>query len=177
VKKIVIKYGFISGLILVAMVYTMMAMMGDSNDFEKGEVIGYLFMIGGFSMIFLGIREYRDRISGGAITFTMGFRVGILITLVASLCYVAGWMSYFHFIDGTFIEKYSSYYIGKINTSGKSPAEIEKEITAFNTNMENYKNPFVMALYTFGEVFPMGLVITILCAFLMRRKINADTVT
>ncbi len=169
-KKVILKYGLISGSILVAMIYTMMAMMGDTSDFEKGEIFGYLFSIAAFSMIFLGIREYRDKISGGVITFNKGFRVGILITLIASTCYVTGWMIYFNFIDNSFIVKYSTYYIGKIQSSGKPPGEIENEIAAFEENMENYKHPAIMAMYTLLEVFPIGLVVTILCSFLMRRK-------
>ena len=176
-KQIVRKYGFISGLILVIMVFTMMAMMGDSNDLEKGESVGYLFMIVAFSMIFFGIRQYRDKILTGSITFSIAFRVGILISLIASVCYVIGWMFYFHYIDNSFFEKYTSFYIEKINASGKPAAEIEKEVALFKTSMENYKDPFVMALDSFRKVFPMGLMITIICALLMRRKSYTDPVT
>jgi Protein of unknown function (DUF4199) len=168
-KKIVLKYGLIAGIILAGMIFTMMAVMGDTADFEKGESFGYLFMVGAFSMIFLGIREYRDKISDGTINFNHGFRVGILITLIASACYVAGWMIYFNFIDHSFVEKYTIYFTEKIKSSGKTPDEIEKEIRSFKTNMVNYKNPFVMAMYTLLEVFPIGLIITILCSFLMSR--------
>lgn len=169
-SKIVLKYGLIAGIILVAMIYTMMAMMGDGNDFEKGEIYGYAFSIAAFSMIFFGIRSYRDKISGGFINFNMGFRVGILITLIASVFYTIGWMIYFNFIDNSFVEKYSAYYIEKLNASGKPALEIETEITKFKENMVNYQNPAVMIMYTFLEVFPIGLVITVLCAFLMRRS-------
>lgn len=173
-KNVVIKYGLIAGIILVLMIATMMAMMGDSNDFEKGELFGYLFSIAAYAMIFLGIREYRDKHSGGSITFNQGFRTGILITLIASLFYVAGWMLYFNFIDDTFIEKYTSYFLEKLNASGKTPAEIENEKVSFLKNMENYKNPLVMAMYTMLEIFPIGLVVTILCSFLMRRARNQE---
>lgn len=178
-KNIVIKYGFISGAILVGMVCTMMVMMSDTTHFEKGESFGYLFMIGAFSMIFFGIREYRDKITGGLISFNKAFRVGILIALIASVLYVTGWMIYFNFIDTTFVEKYTTYFTEKIQASDKPQTEIDKEISAFKINMANYKNPFVMIMYTFLEVFPIGLIITVLCAMLMRKRsaqvpLNAD---
>jgi len=175
-KQIVLKFGLISGLILVAMTYTMMAMLGDGNDFEKGETYGYLFSIFAYSMIFFGIRSYRDKISGGFINFNMGFRVGILITLIAAALYTIGWMIYFNFIDDSFIEKYSFYYIDKVSASGKPAEEIKAELRKFKANMADYRNPWVMAMYTFLEVFPIGLVVTILCAFLMRKtKSNKDS--
>jgi hypothetical protein len=169
-NKIVLKYGLISGLILVAMVATIMTIAGDSIDFERGEIYGYIFIIAAFSMIFLAIREYRDKLSGGIINFNKGFRIGILITLIASVFYMIAWMVYFNFIDDSFIEKYTAYYIEKVKTSGKPQVEIEKEISAFNRDMANYNNPFVMALFAFLEVFPVGLIISVLCAFLMRRN-------
>jgi len=84
-------------------------------------------------------------------------------------------MIYFNFIDNTFIERYSVYYIEKVKAGGMSDDQITHEIKAFNENMANYKNPAVMAFYTFLEVFPIGLVVSILCAMLMKRK-PADSV-
>ena len=170
-KNIVIKYGLIAGAILITMIITMMMVMGSSADFEKGESFGYIFIIGSFMTVFLGIREYRDKISGGLINFNSVFRVGILITLMASVIYAAGWMIYFHFFDNSFIEKYTEYYTHKIQSSGKTTEEIAADIASFKSMMENYENPLMMALYTFLEVFPIGLIITILCSLLMRRKV------
>lgn len=176
-RPIVLKYGFISGIIFIAMIFTMMALVGNSTDFEKGEKYGYLFMIPAYSMIFLGIRNYRDKKSGGAINFNQGFRVGILITWIASLCYAAGWLIYFNFIDHSFVERYTVYYSDKLSHSAKTAEEIAKEIAAFKESMHNYKNPFIMAMYTLLEVFPVGLIISILCAMLMRRKPAVKPVT
>lgn len=169
-NNIVLKYGLISGAILVAMVCTMMLMIGDSNNFERGELMGYAFFIAAFSMVFFGIREYRDKKQGGIINFNMAFRIGILITFMASVIYAIGWMLYFKFIDDSFIERYTSYMSEKIHAAGKSPAETEKELTAFKASIENYRNPLVMIMNTFLEVFPIGLIITVLCAMIMKRR-------
>ncbi len=173
-RNIVLKYGVISGLILVAMIYTMMGLVGDTSDFDKWEWIGFISMAGAFSMIFFAIRDYRDKIAGGIINFNYGFRIGILVTIVASFLYVIGWMIYFNFIDDSFIVRYTEFYERQLNASGKAVADITKEMEAFKKNMADYDNPWVMAMSTFLEVFPIGLVITILCAFLMKR--NAEQV-
>ncbi|MDQ3049913.1 MAG: DUF4199 domain-containing protein [Bacteroidota bacterium] len=171
--KIVLKYGLIAGAILVGMLCTMMWLFKDSSDFESGESFGYLFIIGAFSMIFLGIREYRDKFSGGKINFNTGFRIGLLITLISSACYVIGWMLYFHFIDDSFVEHYTAFYTEKLKASGGDPLKTEKEITDFHSQMTAYRKPHVMAIQTFLEVFPIGLIITVLCALLMRREKNS----
>lgn len=169
-KKIILVYGMAAGLILVAMIYVMMALVGNTCDFDKWESVGFISMALAFSMLFFAIRKYRDKIAGGTITFNQGFRIGLPITIIASALYVIGWMIYFNYIDHTFIERYTVFFERKLNESGKTPAEIKSELSAFKANMANYNNPWVMSLSTFLEVFPIGLVITILCAFLMRRK-------
>ena len=63
----------------------------DRIGFDKGEIIGYTTMVLAFLMVFFGIRSYRDTVLDGTIGFGRAFQVGILITLIASVCYVATW--------------------------------------------------------------------------------------
>jgi hypothetical protein len=167
---IAFKYGLIAGLILTGMVVTMMLMIGETSNFERGESVRYLFIVSAFSMIYLGIRQYRDKKLGGTISFNIAFRTGLLITIIASTCYAIAWLVYFNFIDESFTERYTTFMIDKIKTGDKTPEEIENEIKLFTVNMADYKKPGVMGLYTFLEIFPIGLVISILCGMLMKRK-------
>ncbi len=176
-SKIVIVYGLIAGAILAGMVFLMMAIVGNTSEFERGESLGYISMAVAFSMIFFGIRSHRDKNLNGIITFNLAFRIGILITLIASVCYVIAWLIYFNFIDNTFIERYSEFFTKKLQSSGRSSEEITMELNAFHENMENYKNPGVMAVFTLLEVFPMGLIITILCSMLMKKAAPAPQIT
>ena len=169
-KFIVLKFGFIAGLILAIMVFVMSAIVGDSTDFEKGESLGYIFTVSAFFTIYLGIRSLRDNYSKGIISFNKAFRTGLLITLIGCVFYTAAWMININFIDNSFVERYTEYYINKVQSSGKSQEEIEKEIQLPKQSMSGYNNPFEMAIYTFLEIFPVGLIISILCSFLMRRS-------
>jgi len=175
-SKIIIVYGLIAGAILAGMIFLMMAIVGDSSDFERGESVGYISMAMAFSMIFFGIRSHRDKNLQGVISFNLAFRIGILITLIASICYILAWLTYFNFVDSTFIERYSEFFTNKLQSSGKPQEEITKELKAFHENMENYKSPGVMAVFTVLEVFPMGLIITILCSMLMKKAAPAPPV-
>lgn len=172
-RKIVIVYGLIAGAILAGMVFLMIVIVGDSEDFERGQSLGYISRALGFSMIFFGIRSHRDKNLQGVISFNLAFRIGILITLIASVCYALAWLINLNYIDTNFIERYTEFFTQKLQSSGRPQEEITKELKAFHENMENYKNPGVMALFTLLEVFPMGLIITLLCSMLMKKAAPA----
>ena len=78
-KKIVLKFGLISGGIFVAMMVTTMPFL-DQIGFEYGEFIGYTMLLVAFLFVFVGIRSYRENVGNGYITFGRAFKVGILIT-------------------------------------------------------------------------------------------------
>jgi hypothetical protein len=98
--------------------------------------------------------------------------VGILITLVASVIYAAGWMIYFNLSEDAqqFPEKYLAYMAEKMQESGKPQAEIDAEIAGYKEHMPAYKNPVVMFGVTLMEIFPVGLLITLFSAFILKRR-------
>lgn len=170
--KIIIKYGLIAGLILSGMAVVGFLMEGGNGKFDSGQSIGYIFQIAAFLMIFLGIREHRDKLLGGSINFTMAFRTGLLIVIIGSLMYTLTWMIYIHFVDTGFTDRYTEFMVDQIKNQITDPAEAEKNIEAFRKNMTEFKHPATRSMYTFLEVFPPGLLITILCALLMRRSVS-----
>ena len=87
-RKIVLTFGLIAGGILSLMMLLTIPFM-DQIGFERGEVIGYTTMVLAFLMIFFGVKSYRDNVAGGTVSFGRAFLVGLLITAVASVCYVA----------------------------------------------------------------------------------------
>ena len=58
----------------------------------------------------------------------------------------------------------------ELKKSGVSAAEIAAKEAEFRSNMELYKNPFFMIAITFLEIFPVGLVIDLISAFLLRNN-------
>ena len=109
---------------MAAMMFATLPFM-DKIGFDKGEIVGYTTMILAFMLVFFGIRSYRENVSDGHITFGRAFAVGILITLVACLCYVVAWeVIYFKFMPD-FADKYTSYVIQKTRASGASQQVID----------------------------------------------------
>ena len=173
-RKTIIKFGLISGAISsVLMVCTVP--LNHRPEFEKyGLLIGYTGMVLSFLLVFFGIRSYRDNVNGGQISFGKAFTVGIAITVISCLCYVVTWeIVYFNFMHD-FMDKYTAHRIEKIKASGASPEAIQAQIQQAERLKVLYENPLFNSLMTFIEPLPVGLVMTLLSAAILRRKPQSD---
>lgn len=167
-KKLVLTFGLISGLIVSILMFGSMALKQYQSDFKLAEVIGYLSMIVSLSLIFPAIKSYRDNYQQGTIKFGKAFEIGLYITLIASAVYITGWMIYSH-SNPEIMTEYFQHSINKVKTSGASAAEVQAKIKEIKQYQEMYKNPLIKIGFTFLEIFPVGLLITILCAAILKR--------
>jgi hypothetical protein len=168
-KKTVLTFGLISGAISAA---TMLASIpfADKIGWEKGELLGYTVIVLSALMVFFGIRSYRENVSGGRLTFARGFTVGILITLISSACYVATWeLMYYRLMPG-FTEKYTAHQIERAKAQGASQQKLDETQRQADQFRKMYDNPAINIAMTFTEVFPVGLVITLVSAGILRKK-------
>jgi hypothetical protein len=168
-KKTVLTFGLIAGAVMAAMMFATLPFM-DKIGFDKGEIVGYTTMILAFMLVFFGIRSYRENVSGGRITFGRAFAVGILITLVACVCYVIAWeIIYFKFMPD-FVDKYASYAVEKVRASGGSQQVIDAKLQQMQSFKAMYNNPFINAAITFCEPLPIGMIVTLISAAILRKK-------
>ena len=168
-RKIVLTYGLIAGAILSLMMLVTIPFQ-DRIGFDKGAVIGYTTMVIAFLMIFFGVRSYRDNVAGGSVGFGRALGVGLLITLIASICYVATWQFIYYRLTPDFMDKYSAYTIEKARKSGATDATIAartKEMAEFS---EMYKNPLINIAFTFLEPLPVGVVFAVVTAGVLCRR-------
>jgi hypothetical protein len=90
-KRVVIVFGLISGVISSILMFTSLSLMENGTiDHKNGEVIGYTAIFLSFLLVFFGIRRYRE-INGGSITFGRAVMVGLLITMISCALYVVTW--------------------------------------------------------------------------------------
>ena len=168
-KKIVLRYGLISGAILAVFVALMVPFCG-SGDFEYGEIVGYSSMVLAFLLVFFGVRSYRDNVAQGAIGFGKALLVGLLIVLIACAMYVISWeITYFNFFPD-FIEKYNAHMLDKMRADGKTEAELQAAAVKMADFAKSYSNPLFNAAVTFMEPFPVGLIMALVSAAILRRK-------
>ncbi|HRD06960.1 MAG TPA: DUF4199 family protein, partial [Saprospiraceae bacterium] len=70
-KRIVLIYGCISGLILAIWMITFTS-LGKMEDFDKGMIYGYASMLIAFAFVYVGINKYKVQVLQGPITFKQG---------------------------------------------------------------------------------------------------------
>jgi NADH:ubiquinone oxidoreductase subunit 6 (subunit J) len=84
-------------------------------------------------------------------------------------------IDYYYFIPD-FFERYSAHVVARLQASGASHAEIQKQIAGSQDFAKMYKNPFFNAMFTYLEIVPVGLLVTLICALVLKRKQNTDNV-
>jgi hypothetical protein len=172
-KKNVFVFGLLSGLIIAAfMVYSTLNCYYNAN-FKASEVIGYAGMLIAFSFIFLGIKNYRDKFNNGVISFGKAFKVGLFITLIASTFYVLVWAIEYYVFVPDWMDKYCTHMINEAKQGGVSQLQLDKTNAQMNWYKEMYKNPLFLILLTYAEVLPVGLVVSLISALILKRKRRA----
>jgi hypothetical protein len=173
-KKTVLTFGLISGFIISVL-------MGGSLYFADrigsghSMVLGYTIMVASFLLVYFGIRSYRDNILGGKISFSRAFACGILITLITTACYVAMWeVLYFNFMPH-FMDSYFAAQIQSVRSAGLDSATTAARVAAIQHSQQLYQNPLVNIAYTIIEPLPVGLLITLISAALLRRSTSTPS--
>jgi Protein of unknown function (DUF4199) len=175
-KKTVLTFGLISGLI-VSVLMGGSLLLAEKIGSAHSMALGYTIMVASFLLIYFGIRSYRDNDLAGQISFGRAFACGILITLITTVCYVAMWeVLYFNFMPH-FMDGYFAAQIHKVQSSGLDSATIAAQVAAIQRSAQLYQNPFVNMAYTFIEPFPVGLIITLASAAVLRRKATVGATT
>ena len=172
-KKIVLTFGLISGLIISVLMDSSLLL---ANKIGSGHsmILGYTIMVASFLLIYFGVRSYRDNDLAGQISFGRAFSCGLLIALITTVCYVVTWeVLYFNFIPH-FMDGYFAAQIHRVQTSGLDPATTAAQIAAIEHSQHLYQNPLVNMAYTFMEPLPVGLIITLISAAILRRKAPAE---
>ena len=169
-KKTVLIFGLISGVIMAALMFGTLPFTDSAWLQSHSMFVGYATMVLSFMLVFFGIRSYRENIGGGTITFGRAFAVGILITLISSVLYVVTW-EIMYFGIPSFGEKIMTMCVAHIKNSGASPEAIQTQLN----QLKYLDNPFINAAMTFAEPFPVGLIITLVSALILRKKMKPQT--
>ena len=173
-RKTGLIFGVIGGTLVSAMLLIGMMLWKDGSiDFDGSMLLGYGSMVVALSAVFFGIKSYRDKHLKGSIKFLKGLQVGMFITLVASLMYVATWEVFVRTRPAdyaNFMAKYTQCQLDKLTAGGASPEEVSLRSKEFADFMVMYENPAVRMGITMLEILPVGIVVTLISAAVLRRK-------
>lgn len=168
-RKILI-YGLIAGVVVGGALFGMMVLMSGGPPLEYGELIGYSSMLIALSAVFVGVKRYRDEDRGGVIGFWPALGMGLAISLVASLCYTLAWEASLAVTHADFIGAYTAQVIAQKQAAGVSAAELAQFTAEMNAFKEQYANPLFRMLVTVSEILPVGVLVSLISAALLRNS-------
>ncbi|MFT3933782.1 MAG: DUF4199 domain-containing protein [Chitinophagaceae bacterium] len=174
-KKVILTFGGIAGLIVSIFIVVLTVANNQTSKHIGNEFVGYSIMIIAFSFIFVGVKNFRDRHNNGVISFWQATKIGLGITLIASTIYVAIWLVDFYLFVPDFMDKYASHMIDDAKKAGLSGAALQKKIDGMNEIKELYKKPIFVILFTYLEIAPVGILISLIAAFILKRKTAPST--
>lgn len=174
-KKIVLVCGLIGGLISVAWYIFSEQVFKLDMSMNERLFFGYASMVLAFSLIFVGVKNFRDNYNGGVISFGKAMKVALLITLVASTVYVGVWLVDYYFFIPDFFGEYAASTLAGLRASHASQARIGKEMAELANYAKMYRNPFFNALMTYAEIVPVGVVISLIAALILKNKSKPAT--
>lgn len=140
--------------------------------FDNSTYLGYAGMLIVFSMIFFGIRSYRDNQGRGSVTFWKAFQIGLLITVIASLIHGVGGIAY-NVVNPDFkrffLEKFTEYELAKLPqpVDAAAKAIVDQQVEMVRTI---YENPVLDMLFSMLLILPAGLLMTIVSGLLLRKR-------
>lgn len=170
-QRIVWKYGLGAAALLVTMMAVSVPLtMRGAIDFSVSEVVGYSSMVLSFLVVFFGVRTYREEVCDGVISFRRAFGVGLLMTLVVCGVYVACWQVVYWGFWPDFLDQYGALHVERMRAEGATEEAIAASRAELARFAELYRNPLFNVAITFLEVFPVGLVVTLVAAVALRRR-------
>ncbi|MEM6344168.1 MAG: DUF4199 domain-containing protein [Bacteroidota bacterium] len=165
--QIVFVFGLIAGLICAAVFLLFFPREFSEMNMENQELIGYTSMIIALSTIFFAVKQYRDKHLGGTIKFGKAFLIGLYITMIAGTIYAVSWEIYYRNYGQEFADSYVTQLRAGMAEDGMTEQEIDEQLASQEAMMEAYKENVAVRLgVTFMELFPVGLLVSLICALI-----------
>ena len=165
--RFILVYGSISG-ILVAVLMVGGIAISNANGSAGSQVFGYLSMLVAMSIIFVAVKRYRDTKLGGVIKFWPALGLGAGIALLAGIFYVLAWEIYFNATGGAWVEVYVEQIRAQYAEQGHTPEEIDAYLAETQSMMELYRNWWFRMPITLTEILPVGLLVGLVSAAILR---------
>jgi hypothetical protein len=172
-QRNVLIFGLVLGAILTTHMLIMVNILCDNPAMDSNDTLGYAAMLVVFSLIFFGIRNYRNKELNGEISIGQGLKAGALMALIGATMYVGVWLFYYYLFVPDYIDTYTAHVIIEATRSGASATELAAKNEEMKQFKEMYRSPFFVILITYAEVLPIGLVVALVSALILRKKNKA----
>ncbi|MEM7103778.1 MAG: DUF4199 domain-containing protein [Bacteroidota bacterium] len=169
-RNLIMKYGLIAGGIMVGL-FLATHFIGDANgmSYNVAQNLGTITMIVALLTIFVGVKDYRDNLKSGKITFWNALKTGLLINAIASLIFGIYTILLFKVIDPQYGDKLKTKYVEGIKSSDMSQEQMDAAIASLNNVPEIYENVFLQGSIMFVTVFAIGIIISLISSFILKK--------
>jgi len=164
--RIILVYGAVAGALTIGM--TILWSRMEMSSGALGLPIGYLIMLITLSLIFVGVKQYRDVEGGGVISFARASLVGLAIATIGTLVYMLVWEGYMMATSFSFYDSYLNDQVAELSATDLDDATR----LAREAELEKFRSRFQSRAFrlfvSFTEIFPVGFVVSLLSATLLR---------
>ncbi len=169
-KNIVLKYGTISGLITGLIMFASTLYENKYGFDTTPAFVGYLGIVVVFIPLYMGIKSFRQSEGGGYITFMKAMNVGVVTVAVSAVFYAISKLLIFYCLTPDYPEKYSAYIVHVIKSSGLNLQDTVPAKQQMVQLKEMTKNPLIFGANEFTFPLPLGIIMTLICAAILRKK-------
>jgi hypothetical protein len=166
----ILSYGVIAGLIVGVPLFGLSVALNGHPALPYGVLLGYLTMLIALSAVFAAIKRHRDVELGGVITFWPAFGLGLGISIVAGVFYVLAWEAALAVTHMDFAGGYAKALIAQQQAKGASGEALAKLAADMERFKSQYANPLYRLPMTFAEIFPVGVLVSLVSAGLLRNS-------
>ena len=163
-NKIILKYGILGGIAASIVMSSITIYMKLNPEKTVGMFIGMFTMILAYTFIVLGIIKLRNE-NDGIITFGKAFLCGLGILFITSTFYVLVWLIICYNFFPNFMEHYCDLALKQT-----PPEELAAKKAEMEQYKEMYKSPIGVILLTYMEIFPIGVIFTLISAAILKKK-------
>lgn len=168
--RTVISHGSVAGLIVGIPLFTLAVVMNGHPPLKYGVVLGHLTMLTALSAVFLAVKRHRDEDLDGVIRFWPALGLGLGISLVAGVFYVLAWEAALAVTGMDYAGDYAKALIIEQQAKGASAEALAKFTTEMEQFKQQYANPLFRLPMTLAEIFPVGVLVSLVSAALLRNS-------
>jgi len=166
--KTIITYGLLAGLIVCVPLFSIILFVGCDANSVWSMAIGYLTMLIALSTVFVAIKHIRDTMRGGVIGFWPALGIGLAVSAVAGVFYVLAWDLTCKIGHIDFADSYAKAMIDGQKAKGVSGPALAKLTADMDAFKIQYANPLWRWPMSFMEIFPVGVLVSLISAGLLR---------
>ena len=174
-KKTFKRYALYGGATMVGLYAAIVVAITCGANNTTGMVVTYTAMVISLCFVYFGIRYYRDIQNNGLLSFWQGIKLGLLIALVPSICFGLCDVIYVTIINPHFAENYEAAAIQQLKVT-TPPADFPAAAAAFKEKMAFFKTPLGDFTMMFLNVMAIGIVITVISTFMLKRATSKQAV-